>query len=113
MLEVCVAEHALPEEQMTKRDMLEKFGVTNEQLEAWEEEAAQGSLRGKPTGPVIKGRPLLFGEEMKQVGFKEPLAVIDAMQKRAEQLGMSRSGYLRHLVEQDLRSAGLIEDGSL
>ena len=43
MLEVCVAEHALPEEQMTKRDMLEKFGVTNEQLEAWEEEAAQGS----------------------------------------------------------------------
>lgn len=53
------------------------------------------------------GRPLKFGETMRQVGFKEPEGKIDAIDRRADQLGMRRSDYLRYLVDEDLRLAGL------
>ena len=44
---------------------------------------------------------------MKQVGFKEPLNKIAAIDARAAQLGMKRSDYLRHLVDEDLARAGV------
>lgn len=59
------------------------------------------------SGEPIAGRPLKFGEEMKQVGFKEPLNKIAAIDARAAQLGMKRSDYLRHLVDEDLARAGV------
>ncbi len=36
---------------------------------------------------------------------KEPESMIAAIDERAKQLGMRRSAYLRHLVDQDLRKA--------
>ena len=53
------------------------------------------------------GRPLKFGQEMRQVGFKEPLSKVEAIDRRAAELGMRRSDYLRHLVDADLKLAGL------
>jgi len=93
---------------MTKKETLEKFGVTEKQLEEWEADAAKGILPGKPAGEVVVGRPLKFGEETKQVGFKEPLSKIDAIERRAKQLGMRRSDYLRGLVDADLKAAGMV-----
>ena len=87
--------------------MLKKYGVTSEQLDVWEKDASRGVLRGKPRGEVMVGRPLKFGETMRQVGFKEPEGKIDAIDRRADQLGMRRSDYLRYLVDEDLRLAGL------
>ena len=49
----------------------------------------------------------MFGEETRQVGFKEPLGKVEAINKRAKQLGMKRSDYLRHLVDEDLKLAGI------
>ena len=49
----------------------------------------------------------LFDEEMKQVGFKEPVNKILLIDIRAAQLGMKRSEYLRHLVDEDLKLAGI------
>lgn len=85
------------------------FGVTPDQLDVWEREAAVGSLPGKSAGPVQKGpgRPAIFGEEMRQVGFKEPLRKISAIDARAAQLGLRRSDYLRALVDADLAAAGV------
>lgn len=48
----------------------------------------------------------MFGEETRQVGFREPVSKIEAIDRRARQLGMGRSDYLRHLVDSDLAAAG-------
>ena len=89
------------------KSVLNSFGVTDEQLDAWEADAANGVFPGEPRGEVVKGRPLKFGEEMRQVGFKEPLRKVKIIDMRAQELGMRRSDYLRHLVDEDLKVAGL------
>ncbi len=65
------------------------------------------SLHGEPRGEVVVGRPLKFGEEMRQVGFKEPIRKIELIDRRASQLGLKRSDYLRQLVDRDLDAAGI------
>lgn len=90
---------------MSNEEILEKFGLTKEELDILEDEATRGILRGKPVKTVYSGRPLMFGEKMRQVGFKEPETTIAAIDARAKQLGMKRSDYLRYLVAQDLASA--------
>lgn len=92
---------------MNGNDIRKKFGVTDEQLDAWEKDAAQGIFHGEPRGDVVVGRPLMFGEEMRQVGFKEPVRKIELIDRRARQLGLRRSDYLRFLVEKDLELAGM------
>ena len=57
---------------LIKHQILEKYGLTSAQLDSMEEDAANGILPGKPSGSVIVGRPLMFGEELKPVTFKEP-----------------------------------------
>lgn len=92
---------------LTAEEAEREFGVTSEQIDRWEKDLSSGIIPGKPCGEIIVGRPLMFGEEMKQVGFKEPLRKIEAIDKRAKQLGMKRSDYLRYLVDEDLRAAGM------
>ena len=92
---------------LTDREVEEQYGLSAEQLDRWEEDAANGILHGEPVGEVLRGRPLMFGEEMRQVGFKEPIGIVALIDLRAQQLGMRRSEYLRYLVEQDLKFAGL------
>lgn len=92
---------------MTAEELEKEFGIAGDQLDSWEKDAAEGILHGEPRGEVIVGRPLLFGEEMRQVGFKEPLRKVNAIDRRANQLGMKRSEYLRYLVDRDLEVAGI------
>lgn len=92
---------------MSAKELEERFGITSEELDRLEEDAANGILHGEPRGEVIVGRPLKFGEEMKQVGFKEPVRKIEAIDRRAAQLGLKRSDYLRRLVDDDLEAAGI------
>ncbi len=92
---------------MNAKEVEDKFDITEQELDALEKDATQGILHGKPRGKVIVGRPLMFNEEMKQVGFKEPLQIVNAIDKRAKQLGKTRSEYLRYLVDSDLKLAGL------
>ncbi len=90
---------------MNSKEIEEKYGVGKDELDALEEDATNGVFHGEPRGDVIVGRPLMFGEEMRQVGFKEPLEKVDAIDRRAKQLGKTRSEYLRQLVDDDLRLA--------
>ncbi len=89
----------------TAKELEDMFGVTAEQIEEWDEMMVRGEIPGEPVGEVIVGRPLLFGVELKSVGFKETEEKIEAMDKRADSLGMRRSDYLRWLVDQDLKAA--------
>ena len=46
-------------------DVLKKFGVTDEQLDAWEEDASRGVFPGKSRGEVVIGRPRLADEPLR------------------------------------------------
>ena len=90
---------------MNREEINKKFGVTEEQLDEWAEACERGEYAGKPTGEIIVGRPLMFGEEMKPVTFKVPVAKVDRIKARAAELDLSRSDFLRMLVDRDLEKA--------
>lgn len=90
---------------LTAKEIEEKYGLSPELLDELERDAAAGNLPGIPSGPIVVGRPLLFGEKLKSVTFKEPESKVSAIDARAKSLSMSRSDYLRWLVDSDLASA--------
>ena len=92
---------------MTSVEIESEFGIPAEQLAQWADDAEKGIYHGEPRGEVVRGRPLLFGEETRQVGFREPLRKVELIDRRAAELGMKRSDYLRYLVNQDLKLAGI------
>ena len=79
--------------------------ITDEQIEEWAEACERGEYPGKPTGEILVGRPLKFGEEMQPVTFKETQSKIVAINARAAEPDLSRSDYLRMLVDKDLERA--------
>ncbi len=92
----------------TEKEIEEMFGLTTEEIEALAAPWDAGEVVGEPVGEIIVGRPLKFGEALKVVGFKDTKRKIDAMDRRADSLGMKRSDYLRWLVDQDLAAASLM-----
>ncbi|MDR1422220.1 MAG: hypothetical protein LBI64_05080 [Coriobacteriales bacterium] len=79
--------------------------LTDEMLDKMAEACERGEYPGTPVGEILVGRPLLFGEELKPVTFKETERKIAAIDRRAASLDVSRSDYLRHLVDEDLATA--------
>ena len=92
---------------LSTNEVEKHFGLSAERIDELERDAANGMLHGTPVGEITRGRPFMFGEEMRQVGFKEPLQKVAAIDRRAEQLGMQRSEYLRSVVDADLELAAL------
>jgi len=90
---------------MDDKELEKKYGVTAKQIREWTKAAERGEYPGVPKGEILVGRPLLFGEELKPVTFKEPKAKVAAIDARARDLNMSRSNYLRSLVDKDLTAA--------
>ena len=78
---------------LPSKEVEERFGITEDQLDQWERDATEGIYHGEPSGPVVvgPGRPMKFGEEMRQVGFKEPVNRVALIDARAAQLGVKRS----------------------
>lgn len=84
------------------------FGISAERIEEIDDDASRGILHGVATKMVTgPGRPAFSDEPMRQVAFKEPKSRLEAIDRRAAQLGMRRSDYLRQLVENDLECVGL------
>lgn len=91
---------------MTAEEAERKFGISGDQVDSWEADIAAGAFHGRPR-ETVAGRPLMFGEEMRQVGFKEPVGKVAVIDRRAADLGLGRSEYLRRLVDADLELAGM------
>lgn len=89
----------------TDRELEEMFGVSAAEIEDHAAPWDAGEVDGKPAGPVTMGRPLKFGKTLKSVGFKDTEEKIRAIDRRAASLGISRSDYLRALVDKDLSLA--------
>ena len=79
--------------------------LTDEMLEEMAEACERGEYPGEPTGEILVGRPLKFGEEMELITFKMPASKVVQVNARAAELDISRSDYLRQLVDRDLASA--------
>lgn len=93
---------------LNEAEVMDRFGLDQTTIDAMEAEAADGVFHGEPRGGVVMGRPPVYGEAMVSVGFRESRRRVDAIDERAEQLGYaSRSTYLRKLVDDDLRLAGI------
>lgn len=86
----------------TPEELEKLFHITADDIERFSLPWEAGEVEGIAAGPIIVGRPLKFGEELRPIGFKETPRKIDAIDKRATALGMKRSDYLRWLVDKDL-----------
>ena len=78
---------------MTDAEILEKFGVTESQLDAWEEDVAQGVIHGEPR-KIIVGRPKLTEEPLRAITVTLPSSMVDSIDKRSE----NRSAFIRKAV---------------
>lgn len=79
-------------------DVLEKFGVTAEQLDAWEEEASIGRFPGKPRGEVVIGRPRIADEPLRAITITLPQSMVEAIDSRTK----NRSDFIRKAVAASL-----------
>ena len=88
----------------TAEELEAMFGVTASQIEEWDALATEGRLPGTASGEVTRGpgRPQLYGEDLVSVTFKVPRSQRDAIDRRANSLGESRSEYLRRTTARDL-----------
>ena len=92
----------------TAEELERMFGMAPERITEIDGDAEKGVLHGKAVETVTgAGRPPMFDEPMRQVTFKAAGGKVEAMDRRARQLGMRRSDYLRQLVENDLRCTGM------
>lgn len=78
--------------------------VSDEQLEALAEMFESGEWPAGETR-IVRGRPLKLGEELASVTFKIPRRELTEVDARAKDEGISRSDYLRRLVDRDLALA--------
>lgn len=78
--------------------------LSNEDLENIAEMFERGEWPEGESGVVV-GRPLKLGEELRSVTFRVPVRKVDEIDKRASELNMSRSDYLRRLVDEDLKTS--------
>jgi len=72
------------------------------------EQIANAFERGEWPGTksrIVQGRPLLLGEELQSITFKAPTRKVAALDRKAASLDMSRSDYLRRLLDEDLAMA--------
>lgn len=87
---------------MNREEMNKLLGMTEEEMDA-EAYALENDLwDGIELGEPRAGRPAMFDEAMGTVSFKEERPKITLIDSRAASLGLSRSDYLRQLVDRDL-----------
>ena len=86
--------------------LITKNGIelTDEMIEQIAEAFERGEWPGGESR-IVQGRPLMFGEELQSVTFKVPIRKVAALDRKAAGLDMSRSDYLRRLLDEDLASA--------
>lgn len=97
-------------QELNREELNERFGVTEELLAKLEEEFGKGNWElvenlGPGVASIKIGRPPLCDEPLKSLSFKEPESKVLQIDQRCKGLGVSRSDYLRRLVEEDLARA--------
>ena len=79
---------------MEERETLERFGVTEEQLDSWEADASEGVFHGAPRGEVTMGRPRISDEPLRAITITMPESMVRAIDARSK----NRSDFIRKAV---------------
>lgn len=82
---------------MGSEDVRALFGVTEEQLDAWEEDASKGVFRGEP-GKTVMGRPRITDEPLRSVTVMLPASMVDSIDSRTS----NRSEFIRRAIAEYL-----------
>jgi hypothetical protein len=80
-------------EKMTDAEVLEKFGVTDAQLDAWEKDAADGVFHGA-VRRVVAGRPRIADEPLRAITVTLPESMVESIDERSG----NRSAFIRKAV---------------
>ena len=78
---------------MTTDEILEKFGVTESQLDAWEKDAANGIFHGN-VREIVVGRPKLTDEPLRAITVTLPTSMVEKIDAKSE----NRSAFIRKAV---------------
>ena len=78
---------------MEEKELLEKFGVTDEELAQWENDAAHGVFQGEPR-EIVMGRPRLTNEPLRAITVTLPESMVEAIDRRAK----NRSDFIRKAI---------------
>jgi len=93
-----------------KKELIEKFGMTSEELTELERDAIQYESGNWPEGKTtIIGRPPLYdGDELGNVTFRIRKSRLKALERASKQVGKSRSEFLRDAVEEALSKVSVL-----
>ena len=93
-----------------KKELNEKFGVTDEELAELERDAMQYESGNWPEGKItiIDRPPLYDGDELENVMFRMRKSRLKALERASKQVGKSRSEFLRDAVEDALAKVSVV-----
>ena len=78
---------------MTNDEILEKFGVTESQLDAWEQDASNGIFH-ESVREIVVGRPKLTDEPLRAITITLPTSMVEKIDAKSE----NRSAFIRKAV---------------
>ena len=79
-------------------DTLKKFGVTEEQLDAWEKDASLGIFHGEPR-KIVMGRPHITNEPLRAITITLPESMVKSIDMRSN----NRSEFIRNALASSLQ----------
>ena len=88
---------------MDRDEINRRLGLTESQMDEIGEKYEQDAWGDGTFEKVFVGRPSLGESETKTMTFKIPATTLFQVDNRASYLGVSRSQYLRNLIDEDLR----------
>ena len=87
---------------MNREEINALLGMSEEDLDREAAEYENGTWNKDMFGKPQSGRPPLYDSAMGTISFKEQKSKIQQINIRAAELKISRSDYMRRLVEKDL-----------
>ena len=78
---------------MTEDEIFKKFGVTESQLDEWEEDASKGVFHGN-VREIVVGRPKLSNESLRAITVTLPTSMVDSIDTKNK----NRSAFIRDTV---------------
>ena len=78
---------------MTNDEILEKFGVTESQLDAWEQDASNGIFHGN-VREIVFGHPRPTDEPLRAITITLPTSMVEKIDAKSE----NRSAFIRKAV---------------
>ena len=87
---------------MNENEILKSFKITEDEMERIGQEYENDTWDERALTNVTVGRPALSSEPTKTMSFKIEQSTYKAVDNKASLLGISKSEYVRKLIDRDL-----------